>query len=124
MNKDNFETSRNEANKKLLYDAYNYANVQIPIIVNNVNYWVDGEEPEKIPADYFDNPASMTRFQIEKIRWHKDNIADNYVPVLHPWYGTTVVPSALGVDVVFPKGTDPALQGVALTSPEQVKKIT
>lgn len=123
MNKDNFETSRNEANKKLLYDAYNYANVQIPIIVNNVNYWVDGEEPEKIPADYFDNPASMTRFQIEKIRWHKDNIADNYVPVLHPWYGTTVVPSALGVDVVFPKGTDPALQGVALTSPEQVKKL-
>ena len=120
---ENYAPSIIQSNRELLSDTYAYRNGKVPIVVNNVNYWVDGEDPAVVPDDYFTNPAAMMMFQIEKIRWHKEHIADNYIPVLHPWFGTTVVPSALGVEVVFPEGTDPALRGVALTSPNQVKKL-
>jgi len=119
----NFDILRNRSNEELIRDTYGYCNERIPIIVNNVNYWVDGENPLDIPSDYFTNPEAMTMFQLQKIRWHEEHIADNYIPVLHPWYGTTVVPSALGVKVVFPERTDPALCGKAITLPEQVKEL-
>ena len=120
---ENFDVQRNKSNVDLLTDAYHYDNKQIPVIVNNVNYWLDGENPRDIPSDYFTNPEAMMLFQIGKIRWHKEQLADNYVPVLHPWYGTTVVPSALGVEVIFPERTDPALRGTAISTPEQVKQL-
>ena len=120
---ENFDILRNKSNEDLLLDTYNYCNKRIPIIVNNVNYWLDGEDHRNIPPDYFTNPEVMMMYQVEKIRRHKEHISDNYVPVLHPWYGTVVVPSALGVKVVFPEGTDPALRGRAINSPEEVKKL-
>lgn len=118
-----FEIRRNSANMKLLEETYDYSNSEIPVIVNNANYWIDGENPEDIPLDYFTNPASMTEFQLKKIKWHEEHIMDNYVPVLHPWYGTTVVPSALGATVLFPENTDPALRGNVVKCPEQVKDL-
>ena len=120
---ENFDIQRNKSNEDLISDTYSYCNKKIPIIVNNVNYWIDGENPRDIPSDYFTNPASMMKFQINKIVWHKEHINDNYIPVLHPWYGTTVVPSTLGVEVVFPKNTDPALLGCAIDSPKQVRNL-
>ena len=123
MLNENFDIRRNQSNEDLLTEAYHYCNEQVPVIVNNVNYWIDGENPRDIPSDYFTNPEAMMMFQIEKIRWHKEHIADNYIPVLHPWYGTTVVPSALGVEVIFPEKTDPALRGTAISTPEQVKQL-
>lgn len=118
-----FSEERNSANRHLIEDAYDYRNTEIPFIVNNVNYWVDGENPTEIPSDYFYNPESMLSFQEKKISWHEQHIDDNYVPVFHPWYGTTVVPSALGVEVRYPANTDPALACSIITCPEQIKDL-
>lgn len=123
MKKSNYLESRNSKNEKLILDSYNYENTEVPIVVNNVNYWVDGEDPAIIPSDYFTNPASMFDFQMAKIKWHEQHIDDNYVPVLHPWFGTTVVPSALGCKVVYPKNGDPSLMGSVLSDPSQVKYL-
>lgn len=123
MLKENYPDYRNRANKQLLKDAYNYCNDRLPFIVNNVNYYIDGDDPAEIPADYFTNPKSQLDFQLKKIRWHNEHINDNYVPVFYPWFGTTVVPSALGVPVIYPANTDPALRGNILKCPEQVKDL-
>lgn len=37
-----------------------------------------------------------------------EKFEDDFIPFLFPWYGTGVVPSALGCEVVFNKNQDPA----------------
>jgi len=90
------------------------------IIMSDVNYALCGQYD--IPENYY-APAVMFRYQMKKIIHHLEHIPDDYVPVLHPWYGTTVVPSALGVDVVYPKGEDPSLGRPILQEPEDILKL-
>ncbi|MFI3312281.1 MAG: uroporphyrinogen decarboxylase family protein [Eubacteriales bacterium] len=92
-------------------------NTRPAVIFSDVNYALCGQTD--IPADYFD-PAVMLEYQMKKIIQHMETIPDDYVPVLHPWYGTTVLPSALGVEVHYPEGMDPALGAAILEKPEQV----
>jgi len=54
------------------------------------------------------NPAVMTQFQADRMKDHLEKFEDYFVPFLFPWYGTGVVPSALGCDVIFHKNQDPA----------------
>ena len=63
------------------------------------------------------------KYQMGKIVNHLQTIPDDYVPVLHPWYGTTVVPSALGVPVVSNRGEDPSLGKPILQDPEDIGKL-
>ncbi|MEI8234988.1 MAG: uroporphyrinogen decarboxylase family protein [Verrucomicrobiota bacterium] len=95
----------------------------MPFIVSDVNYWLSGESAELIPADYFTNPASMMRYQTDKIRRHMARYDDDYVPFLFPWYGTGVLPSALGAEILFQEKLDPAVHGAIITEPEQVRKL-
>ena len=90
------------------------------VIFSDVNYALCGQYD--IPDDYF-NPEVMLRYQAAKIAYHMEHIPDDYVPVLHPWYGTTVVPSAMGVRVVYPEKEDPCLGKPILEDPEDIRKL-
>jgi len=81
----------------------------MPILIYTMNYWLDGQNPSLIPGDYFDNPATMTMFQVEHMKKHIDMFDDDFIPFLFPWFGTGVVPSSLGCEVIFHPKRDPAL---------------
>lgn len=103
--------------------VYAHRNREMPFIVNYMNYWMEGESPSLIPESYFDDPAVMTDFQIGKIVHHMEHFDDDYIPFLHPWFGTGVVPSALGCRIEFMKYGDPAIRGTAIDRPEQFREL-
>lgn len=90
------------------------------LILSDVNYALCGQYD--IPAHYFD-PAVMFEYQMGKIERHLRDIPDDYIPVLHPWYGTTVVPSAFGAPVAYFTGADPSLSGTVLGAPEDIAHL-
>jgi len=92
-------------------------------LVMDVNYWISGESPQLIPDNYFTDPACMLEFQLAKIKRHRAWFQDDYIPVLMPWYGTVVVPSALGSRVLFQPGMDPAVEGRVLKRPEDIRTL-
>ncbi len=96
-----------------------------PLLVGDVNYWITGEDPARIPVDYFEagGGASQQAFQEAKIAAHLATYDDIYVPYLFPWYGTVVVPSALGCPIIFQPGEEPAVEGPAITEPAQVARL-
>lgn len=115
---------RIEQARQRIHDAYSHKDTgEMPVVVMDVNYWVSGESPGLIPDDYFTNPASMLEFQQTKIDRHLANIQDDYIPLLYPWYGTGVVPSAIGSTVQFQRGMDPAVEGPVLEHPEDIRKL-
>ncbi|MEI7503654.1 MAG: uroporphyrinogen decarboxylase family protein [Paludibacter sp.] len=99
---------RNQQIEEKIANVYRHKNTTIPKIVYNMNYWMDGENPELVPADYFDNPAVMTQFQLDKMKQHMENFEDDFIPFLFPWYGTGVIPSAMGCEIIFHPNQDPA----------------
>jgi uroporphyrinogen-III decarboxylase len=105
-------------------DAYRHRdNGVVPFQVVDVNYWISGESPESIPDDYFTNCETMMRYQVAKMERHMAVFDDDYIPFLFPWYGTGVIPSALGAKVLFQPKMDPAVDGTVINSPEQVRKL-
>ncbi len=90
------------------------------LILSDVNYALCGQYD--IPPDYLE-PAVMFDYQMRKIERHLRDLPDDYVPVLHPWYGTTVVPSALGAGVAYFPDADPSLTGSILRDPADLKKL-
>jgi hypothetical protein len=106
-------------------DVYRHRdNGVVPFQVADVNYWLSGETPERIPDDYFTNCESMLQYQAKKIRWHLETYDDDYIPFLFPWYGTGVIPSAMGAEILFQPKMDPAVRGTVVTSPEQVRRLS
>jgi uroporphyrinogen-III decarboxylase len=106
-------------------DAYRHRdNGVVPFQVADVNYWLSGETPALIPDDYFTHCESMLQYQVQKIQRHMEAYDDDYIPFLFPWYGTGVIPSALGAKIVFQPKMDPAVQGTVVTSPEQVRRLS
>jgi len=95
----------------------------VPFVVADVNYWVSGETPELIPDDYFTDCGTMLRYQSAKIEHHMATYDDDYIPFLFPWYGTGVIPSALGAKVLFQQKMDPAVEGAVVSTPEQVRQL-
>ncbi len=78
-------------------DVYRHRdNGVVPFQVADVNYWLSGETPALIPDDYFTDCQAMLDYQLRKIERHMQMYDDDYVPFLFPWYGTGVIPSALG----------------------------
>ncbi len=115
---------RIEQARQRIHDAYSHKDTgEMPVLVMDVNYWVSGDSPQLIPDDYFTSPASMLQFQQAKIDRHVSSIQDDYIPLLYPWYGTGVVPSALGSNVLFQRGMDPAVEGPVLERPEDIRKL-
>ena len=101
-----------------LLKAWNRENHDRPaFIFSDVNYALCGQFD--VPDDYFE-PAVMLDYQMKKIYHHMKTVRDDYVPVLHPWYGTTVVPSAFGVPVHYGRGMDPSLGEPILEDTEDI----
>jgi len=113
--------ARIDAAKQQLARAWRGENHDRPaFILGDVNYALCGQYD--VPDDYY-NPARMFEYQTTKIERHMAEIDDDYVPVLYPWYGTAVLPSALGVAVRFHKGLDPEADGFVVTEPGDVSRL-
>ena len=96
----------------------------VPFQVADVNYWLSGETPALIPDDYFTNCQSMLAYQVKKIAQHMEIYDDDYIPFLFPWYGTGVLPSALGAEILFQPKMDPAVRGTVVNSPEHLSRLS
>ena len=107
--------------------AYRHEAVErVPVLIGDVNYWITGEDPALIPSDYFDEAAYATQldFQTGKMATHLAGLPDDaYLPFLFPWYGTGVVPSAIGCPVLFQAGEEPAVEGAAIDDPSAVARL-
>lgn len=115
---------RFSAARQRILDAYQQRDTaEMPVLVMDVNYWLSGETPELIPDTYFTDTAAMLEYQEAKIRRHLDTLDDDYIPNLMPWYGTVVVPSAIGSRVAFQRGMDPAIEGTFIQRPEEIRKL-
>jgi uroporphyrinogen-III decarboxylase len=105
-------------------DAYSYTKSdRMPFQISDVNYCVTGQTVELIPDDYFTNPQSMLRYQLAKIENHMERYDDDYIPFLFPWYGTGVVPSALGCNVIFQDKMDPVAGGAIIEDIDEIKNL-
>ena len=93
----------------------------VPFQVADVNYWLSGEIPSLIPDDYFADSQAMLRYLVGNIERHLETYENDYIPFLFPGYGTGVIPSAIGAEILFQPKMDPAVQGTVLTSPDQVR---
>ena len=99
---------------------------RVPVLVGDVNYWITGEDPSLIPDDYFDQGAYATQlaFQTGKMPTHLEGLPDDiYLPYLFPWYGTGVVPSAVGCRILFQAGEEPAVEGPLIEDPADVARL-
>jgi len=111
-------------NYDMLSDVYNHKPMpHIPFFICDVSYWLDGMSKEKIPNGYFDDPKIMTDFQLIRIEKHMDMFDDCYIPFLFPWFGTGVVPSALGCDILFSNSGDPAVCSHIINTPDEIKTL-
>lgn len=113
-----------EQARQRIHDAYCHRDTgEMPVLIMDVNYWISGESPRLIPDEYFTSPACMLEYQLAKIHRHEIVFLDDYIPMLMPWYGTVVVPSAIGSRVLFQRGMDPAVVGRVLERPEDIRKL-
>ena len=110
----------------LVEQAYQHVEMaRPPIVIQDANYSLAGEDPAGIPDDYFAEGgfAAMLERQARRIDAHLKRFDDEYVPFLFPWYGTGVVPSALGCEIVFPPKQEPAVAGPIVTRPEEISRL-
>jgi len=119
--------ARTEAVLERIAAAYRHQAVdRVPVLIGDVNYWITGEDPSLIPAEYFDAGAYDTQlaFQTSKMATHLAGLPDDiYLPYLFPWYGTGVVPSAIGCRVLFQRGEEPAVAGAIVDDPADVARL-
>jgi uroporphyrinogen-III decarboxylase len=117
--------SRFEAARQRIRDAYLHKDTgELPVVIMDVNYWLFGDEPALVPDDYFERDEAMFAFQMGKIQRHLERLQDDYVPLLFPWFGVGVVPSALGSRVVCEPKMDPAIAGFLITDPHAIKRLS
>ena len=106
-------------------DAYLHKPVKRPaVVISDVNVAITGETPSLIPDDYFTSPQVMSEYQLARIERHIETFDDDYVPLLFPWFGTGVVPSAMGCEIHFQPKLDPAVGAAVLTCPEDVGRLS
>jgi len=115
---------RSLAAQEAIRTAFEFRNDAAPYIIYDVNYWLFGDLPANIPPDYCDeDPTSMIDYQVRKIQRHMDQYDDAYIPFLMPWYGTGVLASGFGVDIVFQDRMDPTVDMSKITDVAQLKDL-
>lgn len=108
-----------------LAEAFRFHNKSAPVVIVDANYWTFGDRAEEIPDDHYTEPASAFRYQMTKIERHfSDTPDDAYIPFLHPWYGTGVLASAFGVEIVCNPKADPAVGIASLRHPEELDALS
>lgn len=116
----------NEAvSEQRLKEAFEFKNQKAPVIICDVNYWLFGELTENIPDGYCsENPEIMKNYQLEKMKNHVENFQDDcYQAFLMPWFGTGVLASGFGTDVVYNEKMDPAVDMSKIKDPEEIKNL-
>jgi alpha-L-arabinofuranosidase len=107
-----------------LADTFKFCNQQPAIVVVDANYWTFGDLAAEIPDDYYTEPASALQYQLAKIERHFENIPeDNYIPFLHPWFGTGVLASAFGINLIYNPKADPAVDLATMKHPEEIDAL-
>lgn len=117
---------RLETVKAKTADVFAFAEVrQPPFSIVGAYYSLFGQDTDRVPDNYFADPAVMTNFQeciyYDQVR----EIEDDFVPYLVPWFGTAVVASALGCQVEFYPKQDPASNPrfYPIATPDDVRKL-
>lgn len=116
---------RDMESEEKLKDAFEFRNKKAPVIINDVNYWLFGEIPEDIPDGYCDkSPEIMLNYQIKKIKRHYDSFSDDcYMGFLMPWFGTGVLASGFGTNVICNEKMDPAVDMSTISDPKEIMKL-
>jgi len=117
--------NKDQQSKELLKKAFDFTNTSAAYVINDVNYWTFGEIQENIPEDYYsENPLSSMNYQIKKIERHYETFNDDcYIGFLHPWFGTGVLASGFGTQIIFNYKSDPAVDISNIQTIEEVKKL-
>jgi uroporphyrinogen-III decarboxylase len=116
--------SHNDHAEQLMAQAFAFRNDKPVICMSDVNYWTFGELAEKIPDEYYTDPATSMNYQIEKIKFHMANFPDDaYQPFLHPWFGTGVLASAFGIPIIYNPKSDPAVDMSTMQQPEEIDSL-
>lgn len=118
-------SKRDEASNALIKETFEFKNKVAPYIINDVNYWVFGDDAQNIPDGYFsEDPRVMFDQQISKIKRHYENYSDDcYISFLMPWFGTGVLASGFGTQVRFQNKMDPAVEMSAIKSVEEMDAL-
>lgn len=108
-----------------LTTSFQFRNKKAPMVIVDTNYWTFGDLSDEIPADHYTDPSSAFRYQINKIERHFNNIPDDaYIPFLHPWYGTGVLASGFGVNIINNPKADPSVDLPMLHYPEEIDSLS
>lgn len=94
-----------------------------PVLVNTPCYFAFATYDK--PEDYFSNPASMVQYQESGYERHLSEIDDDLLPYFMPWFGTGVLASGFGCEIVLQPGpgNDPAVAGPCIDSPSDISKL-
>jgi len=115
---------RSLAAEETIRAAFRFEDETPPYLIYDANYWLFGDLPENIPPDYCDaDPTSMIDYQTAKIERHVTEYDDVYTPFLMPWYGTGVLASGFGVNVMFQDRMDPAVDLPPISDVGQLKEL-
>ncbi len=107
-----------------LATTFRFTNKKSPIVIVDANYWTFGDDPDIIPDDFYTKPESILQYQMDKIESHFTNVPeDAYIPFLHPWYGTGVLASAFGIDIICNPKADPAVDISSMQHPEEIDSL-
>ena len=95
----------------------------VPILINTPCYFAFATYDK--PADYFKNPVSMVQYQERGYERHLAEIDDDLVPYFMPWFGTGVLASGFGCDIMLRPGpgNDPAVTGPCIKAPGDVARL-
>jgi len=105
--------------------TFRFQNKKPAIVVVDANYWTFGDHEDEIPTDFYTDPAAAFRFQMAKIERHFENVPhDDYIPFLHPWYGTGVLASAFGVKLICNPKSDPAVDIATMQHSEEIDLLS
>ena len=105
--------------------TFAFKNTRPALVIVDANYWTFGDLAEEIPADHYTDPAAAFRYQTQKIERHFTDIPDDdYIPFLHPWYGTGVLASAFGLPIICHPKADPAADVATMKVPEEIDALT
>jgi hypothetical protein len=116
---------KDAVSKEKLKSVFDFTNSQAAVVINDVNYWTFGELQENIPEDYYlGSPEVSMNYQINKIKRHYEHFEDDcYIGFLHPWFGTGVLASGFGTDIIFNYKSDPAVDLSKIETIEEVRKL-
>ncbi|MHB0859337.1 MAG: cobalamin-dependent protein [Anaerolineae bacterium] len=95
----------------------------IPLMINSPGFFAFGSQ--RVPEDYFTNPASMVDYQARGYEEHLRRVNDDYIPYFMPWFGTGVLASAFGCEIVTEpgQGNDPAVAGPCLHQVSDIARL-